>query len=49
VKELADFFLDELKRDRPATEDWVAQGAMDVDEFIAAVKQLHSPQESARD
>ena len=46
IRELAQFFLDELKRDRAGTEDWVAQGEVSWEEFIVAVRQLSSPQES---
>lgn len=41
--ELAKFFVDELKRDRAGTEDWVAQGDYEVDAFIARVQKLAGP------
>lgn len=41
--ELAKFFVDELKRDRDGTEDWVAQGDYNVDAFVARVEELAGP------
>ena len=40
IRELAQFFLDELELDRAGTEDWVAQGDLEVETFIAEAKRL---------
>lgn len=40
LRDLLDFFFDELKRDRAGTEDWVAQGEIDAGDFIAEARQL---------
>ena len=39
---LAEFFLDAFRDDATGVAEWIAQGDVDVDEFVKAVKALRT-------
>lgn len=41
LKVLAEFLLDELEKDADGVEDWLAQGAEDIDEVLSAAKEFY--------
>lgn len=42
IKDLIEFFLDDLREDAAGVGDWLIQGDWDADEFIGAVYKLKS-------
>jgi hypothetical protein len=42
IKDLIEFFLDDLREDAVGVGDWLIQGDWDADEFIGAVHKLKS-------